>query len=63
MSGRELSEVQCETWPEIAQEFLDRGVKNVVITLGDKGAYYATATERGHVPAFMVTVVSEMGAG
>ena len=63
MSGRELYEVRRETWSDIAQEFLDRGVKNFVITLGREGAYYATLNERGHVPAFMVKVGSEMGAG
>jgi ribokinase len=63
MSGRELEEVHKETWPKIAQEFLDRGVKNVVITLGANGAFYATATEKEHVPAFKVDVVDSTGAG
>ena len=27
MSGRDLDEVNKDTWPKIAQEFLDRGVK------------------------------------
>lgn len=63
MSGRDLEEVKQDTWPEIAQEFLDRGVKNVVITLGAKGAYYATTTDRDHVPGYRVNVVDSMGAG
>jgi ribokinase len=63
MSGRDLNEVNQDTWPKIAQEFLDHGVKNVVITLGEKGAYYATATDHGHVPAYKVKVVDSTGAG
>jgi ribokinase len=47
MSGRDRDEVNEETWPVIAQEFLNRGVQNVVITLGAKGAFYANAMESG----------------
>ncbi|EXJ89006.1 hypothetical protein A1O3_02070 [Capronia epimyces CBS 606.96] len=63
MSGRDLDEVNPDSWPVICQEFLNRGVKNVVITLGAKGAYYATAEERGHCPAYKVKVVDTTGAG
>lgn len=63
MSGRDLNEVNKNTWPVICQEFLNRGVKNIVITLGAKGAYYATATERGHCPAYKIVVVDTTGAG
>lgn len=63
MSGRDLDEVNEDTWPTIAQEFLNRGVKNVVLTLGEKGAYYATATDCCHVPAYKVKVVDTTGAG
>ena len=63
MSGRDLEEVNQDTWPQIAQEFLDRDVKNVVITLGSKGAYYATAMDRDHVPGYKVNVVDSTGAG
>lgn len=63
MSGRDLEEVHQGTWPEIAQEFVNRGVKNVVITLGAQGAYYATATDSCHVPGYKVTVVDSTGAG
>lgn len=63
MSGRDLVEVNEDTWPEIAQEFLNRGVKNVVITLGAKGAYYATTTDSDHVPGYKVNVVDSTGAG
>lgn len=63
MSGRHRDEVTEETWPIIAQEFLNRGVKNVVITLGTKGAFYANATESDHCPAFNVKVEDTTGAG
>ncbi|KAF2028273.1 Ribokinase-like protein [Setomelanomma holmii] len=62
MSGRELGEVNEDIWPIICQEFLSRGVKNVVITLGAQGAYYATATERGYCPGYDVEVVDSTGA-
>ncbi|KAH7357453.1 Ribokinase-like protein [Pyrenochaeta sp. MPI-SDFR-AT-0127] len=63
MSGRDLDEVNQDSWPVICQEFLNRGVKNVIITLGAKGAYYATAKERGHCLAYKVKVVDTTGAG
>ena len=63
LSGRELYDVNQGTWPIIAQEFLGRGVQNVIITLGEKGAYYATVNENGHVPAYKVNVVDATGAG
>ncbi|EXJ67126.1 uncharacterized protein A1O5_09773 [Cladophialophora psammophila CBS 110553] len=63
MSGREIEEVNEETWQEIAEDFLEKGVKNVVLTLGAQGAFYGTADEFGHVPAFDVNVVDCTGAG
>ena len=63
MSGRDLDEVDRETWPVICQEFLNRGVKNVVITLGAKGAYYANSEGREHCLAYKVKVVDTTGAG
>ncbi|KAK3687267.1 ribokinase [Podospora appendiculata] len=64
MSGRDRDEVNEESWPAIAQEFLDRGVKNVVITLGAKGAFYANADgPSGNCPAYEVVVKDSTGAG
>ncbi|KAK7418821.1 hypothetical protein QQX98_003683 [Neonectria punicea] len=63
MSGRYMGEVNEETWPIIAQEFLNRGVKNVVITLGAKGTFYANTTGSDHCPAFDVKVEDTTGAG
>ncbi|KIW28628.1 ribokinase, variant [Cladophialophora immunda] len=63
MSGREVEEVNEETWQEIAEYFLGKGVKNVVLTLGARGAFFGRADEFGHVPAFNVNVLDCTGAG
>ncbi|OAL31392.1 hypothetical protein AYO22_00984 [Fonsecaea multimorphosa] len=63
MSGREVEEVNDETWQEIVEEFLDQGVENVVITLGARGAFFGRADEFGHVNAFNVDVLDCTGAG
>lgn len=48
---------------EMAQEFLRRGVKNVIIKLGGKGCYFQNAAEAIHLPAFAVQPVDSTGAG
>lgn len=49
---------------DIAQAYLERGCKTVIIKLGGKGAYYATAGESGYVPGYRVDkVVDTVGAG
>ena len=63
MSGRNVDQVNETTWPVICQEFLDRGVKNVVITLGAKGAYFANASGSGHCLGNRVKAVDTTGAG
>jgi ribokinase len=63
MSGRTMDEINPESLSTVADEFLRRGAKNVIITVGEKGAYFANAQERGHVPAFKVNVVDSTGAG
>jgi ribokinase len=63
LSGRELNEIVETTWPLVAQAFVELGVKNVVITLGENGAYYATAKDHGHIPAFKIEVLDTTGAG
>jgi ribokinase len=63
LSGRELDEVTQESWPVICKEFLQRGAKNVIITVGEQGAFFATATDSGLIPAYKVNVVDTTGAG
>jgi len=47
----------------VARELLRRGVKQVVITLGDRGALMATATSSLHIPAIKVSAEDTTGAG
>ncbi|UJW83356.1 sugar kinase [Hydrogenophaga sp. SL48] len=48
----------------IADFYLERGAKGVVVKLGPDGAFCATPTERGHVPGVPVPrVVDTVGAG
>ena len=48
-----------------SQQLLQRGIKNVIITLGDKGAYFANNKESFHVNAMNLgeKVVDTTGAG
>ena len=46
-----------------AQQLVRMGVDLAIITLGADGLYYATAEERGRIPAFPVDVVDPSGAG
>ncbi|KAK1621488.1 ribokinase [Colletotrichum phormii] len=57
------NKVKEKTWPKIAEQLRMGGVKNVVITLGAKGAFYANAKGSGHCPGYVVTVKDTMGAG
>ena len=48
----------------IADFYLERGARCVVVKLGPAGAYYASATERGHAAGRQVDrVVDSVGAG
>ncbi|KAF4975673.1 hypothetical protein FZEAL_7563 [Fusarium zealandicum] len=47
----------------LADRFLARGVQNVVITLGGRGAYYANETDKALLPALKVDVVDTTAAG
>ncbi|KAI1344051.1 ribokinase [Xylariaceae sp. FL0016] len=63
MSGRPRDEINKDTWLSVAREFINFGAKNVVITLGAMGAFYATAEESGRCLAYGVDVVDTTGAG
>jgi ribokinase len=52
-----------DSWQDITSHFLALGVKNVVITVGALGAYFAGENDSGHVPASNVNVVDCTGAG
>jgi sugar/nucleoside kinase (ribokinase family) len=48
---------------EIAEFFLEKGAKNIVIKLGSKGCYIRNASEELYIDAFRVKVVDTNGAG
>ena len=58
------SEMDIETWKKkTAEWFFSKGVKTLVITMGEKGVYYATADEAMSVPAFTIKAVDTTAAG
>jgi 2-dehydro-3-deoxygluconokinase len=66
MPGLEEGEILTgESHPEaIAKRFLEKGAKVVVIKLGERGAYYATAEENEYVAGYPVKqIVDTVGAG
>ena len=48
---------------DVARELIRAGVKQVVMTLGEKGALIVTAKSLQHVPAIQVSAVDTTGAG
>jgi ribokinase len=48
---------------EVAHELIRGGVKQVVMTLGEKGALIVTASSSTHVPAIKASAVDTTGAG
>nr|BAL54265.1 ribokinase [uncultured Planctomycetota bacterium] len=46
-----------------AKRLLDRGVRNVILTLGARGCFFAGAEGTGFLPAFQVKAVDTTGAG
>ena len=65
LTDRQLEEVEASNfdWSLISSEFLQKGVKNVVITLGARGAFFANAAGQGLVGAVKVKVVDTTAAG
>ncbi len=52
-----------ESAGKAADYFFNKGVKNVLITMGSKGVYIATGKRRGLLPAYQVDAVDTTGAG
>ena len=48
---------------EMAEDFLRRGVKNVVVKLGGRGCYFRNQTEAFYLPAHPIRAVDATGAG
>ncbi len=64
LSDDELSPLLgAEDAQEAAEKLLERGVSLVLVSLGPKGAFYATREFTGSVPAFEVDAVDPTGAG
>ena len=60
--GRILTGLEHES--DIADFYLNRGVKNVVIKMGPKGAYVKTKTEEKYIDGYKVEkVIDTVGAG
>jgi len=61
LSGRSAdTEVEPE---EVARELIRAGAKQVVMTLGEKGALIVTASSSKHIPAVQMRAVDTTGAG
>lgn len=58
------SEMPIEEWKQkTAEWFMNKGVKNLCITMGEKGAFYSNGTESISVPAFSIKAVDTTAAG
>ena len=63
-TGILCSEMPIEEWKEkTARWFMDKGVKNLCVTMGEKGAFYSNGKESISVPAFSITAVDTTAAG
>lgn len=51
------------TYHRAADILLKRGVKTVIITLGEKGVFWATDAEREFVPSYQVKAIDTVAAG
>ncbi|MFD4931267.1 carbohydrate kinase [Peribacillus butanolivorans] len=61
-----LAEIKIESIKDCqlaCEKIRQRGVQKVIITLGDKGVYYFSTQESGHLPPFKTDVVDVTGAG
>ena len=58
-----LSRISSNDWKSVARKFQDLGVRNVIITLGGDGVFYATGDQTGYIPAEPVKVIDTTAAG
>ncbi len=61
ITGRKVETI--EDAENAAKVLLDRGAKNVIVTLGNKGALWVSKKNTRHFQAFKVDVVDTTGAG
>ena len=61
LTGIKIRDVKsCD---QVAMELCNRGAKNVIITLGEKGAYVKSRSFNDHIPGLKVNVVDTTAAG
>ncbi|MGC8778806.1 MAG: carbohydrate kinase family protein, partial [Candidatus Caldatribacteriaceae bacterium] len=53
----------CQDLEEGVKALLSLGVKNCVVTLGEKGAFFVNPLGGGFVPAFSVSAIDPVGCG
>ena len=58
-----LTGLESGKYDEIGDWLRQKGVDTVIITLGQKGAYYKSATNRGEVSGFTVKAIDTTAAG
>lgn len=58
-----LLEDSSEALKSAANWFINRGVKHVVITLGEKGSYYYDTDDKLCLPAFKINAIDSTAAG
>ena len=46
-----------------ARSLIEKGLNNIIVTLGEKGALWMTREQEVHVPALKVSAVDTSGAG
>jgi ribokinase len=61
--GRHASSVGLEDAPEIARQLLQLGPKQIILKLGEKGAWLADGRQSRHFPTHKVTAVDATAAG
>lgn len=54
---------QAEREPTLDSELLGLGIKNVIVTLGSKGARWITHQKGVYIPPFKITAVDTTAAG
>ncbi|EMN1296115.1 ribokinase, partial [Citrobacter freundii] len=61
-----LTGMPVDTYDHIraaARSLVDKGLNNIIVTMGEKGALWMTRDQEVHVPAFKVNAVDTSGAG
>ncbi len=60
LSGKENSDMNIE---ENIHRLLNQGIKKIIVTLGEKGAIFASQSKYKHIPAIKTSAVDTTGAG